>query len=161
MAARDEGGRGEAISATAIASDAQQRIRPVQRKQPERGAGGQPASQARPSPTRVGGGRCSLVIHLQRKTARRKRSSKQVQAQSGQEGIESRLQDQDLVKRHDAGQRVENPRDEGGAFSEESPRREEDERDRSRSEQDLDDLHGQERAGREHVDRREKVDVKR
>ena len=121
--------------------DAQERIWTVQGEQAAGSARGQP--------------------HLRRKTAFRQPHRNQVQEQRGQEWVQRGLQDQDLVERHDAGERVENSRDERGAVVEEPARHPPDEPDGRRPERDLDDLRREERAPRERVDRGEEINVER
>ena len=66
----------------------------------------------------------------------------------GEERVDRRLQNQHLVKRHDAREGVEDPGGERGALAEEPARREEDEGDRRGAEQDLDDAGERERRPR-------------
>ncbi len=119
MATRDETRRGECEQNDDDCNDAQKRVRTIQREEAERRARSEPASQAAP----------------------RERISQQEKSERRQEGIDRRLEDQDLVKRHDANECVEDAGGERRAAAEKASCREENERDRGRSERDLHDLH--------------------
>ena len=111
-------------------------VRPVEREEAERGAAG----EKRPARGPVVGPR------------------HEVEGRRREEGVERRLQDQDLVEGEDAREQRERRREARGARVEPPARRQVDERDGRRSEADLDDAGEEERvADGEH--RREEIDV--
>ena len=117
-----------------------------------------PPDADRPPTGAVGSGR-SPPLHLQRSSLFpfSDRHRQQVQEKGGQERVQRGLQDHDLVERHDARERVKDSRRQRSRIPEEPPRREEDESDRGRAEEDLDDAcRGEARAAR-----REEVRVER